>query len=381
MDYANFSSPNGTSLLAASSERRDLYEGGVIKYKRKTKKYQSVNGKGRKNNTVQPPLYDLIGYIPKQLRTREKAVPYLLASIQRHGVSFQQRRSRYHGGVVMIGNSGRWKPWMGLTRNDNGKRKSMKVSVQNEDKGKIIPFARTGDGGKRKSSSKALTVYKKQNKKGNTPETERRIINFGNIGRQDKYVTPFSFFGKTTSRTGDGRKRKSSSKALTVYEEQVQQNPDRRIIRLGNFGRQPADYLIPISFGNTTSKWVNFQPFEVAKQSSIFPSNNPSSSSAFHRYISKASINGPNSTLGGFSRMDYGGFLRCYNTADPDDEWLIAQDGSEWKLPKWLKHCKISYYLPPYQVNFIKQLELRRAFGHGFRHSISSAFKPCVKRN
>ncbi|KAK0596895.1 hypothetical protein LWI29_019962 [Acer saccharum] len=323
MYSANFSSPNETSLLAASSERQDLNDG-------------------------------------------EKAVPDLLASIQRHGVSFQQRRSRYHGGVVMIGNSGKWKPWMGLTRNDNGKGKSMKVSVQNEDKGKIIPFARTGDGGKRKSSSKALTVYKKQNKKGNTPDTEMRIINLGNIGRQDK--------------TGDGRKRKSSSKAPAVYEEQVQQNPDRRIIRLGHFGRQPTDYMTPISFGNTTSKWVNFQPFEVAKQRSIFPSNNSRSSSAFHRYISKAS-KGPNSILGGFSRMDYGGFLRCYNAADPDDEWLIAQDGSQWKLPKWLKHCKISYYLPPYQVNFIKQLELRSAFGHGFRHSISSAFKPCVKRN
>ncbi|KAK0594743.1 hypothetical protein LWI29_000029 [Acer saccharum] len=217
-----------------------------------------------------------------------------------------------------IGKSGKWKPWMGLTGNEyNGKGKSLKGPAQNEDKGKKIAFARTDDG-----------------------------------------VT-----------------RKSSSKELTVYEEQVQQIPDRRIISLGNIGRQPADYVTPIS-----SKWVNFQLWEVAKQSSIFGFN-PSSSSAFHCYIFKASINGPNSILGGFSRMDYGGFLRCYNAADPDDEWLIAQDGSEWKLPKWLKHCKISYYLPPYQVNFIKQQELRSAFGNGFRHSISSAFKPCVKRN
>ncbi|KAK4839718.1 hypothetical protein QYF36_024348 [Acer negundo] len=326
MDSANFSSPNETSFLAASSERQDLNDCVVIKYKRKTKKYRSVKEmyNGRENNTIQPPLYDLFGYIPKRPRTsrgEEKAVPDLLDSIQRHGVNFQQRRSRYHGGVVImrIGKSGKWKPWMGLTGNhdDNGKGKSLKGPAQNEDKGKKIAFAMTDDG-----------------------------------------VT-----------------RKSSLKELTVYEEQVQQNPDRRIISLGNIGRQPADYVTPIS-----SKWVNFQLWEVAKQSSIFRFN-PSSSSAFHCYISKASINGPNSILGGFSRMDYGGFLRCYNAADPDDEWLIAQDGSEWKLPKWLKYCKISYYLPPYQVNFIKQQELRSAFGHGFRHSISSAFKPCVKRN
>ena len=40
------------------------------------------------------------------------------------------------------GKSGKWKPWMGLTGNDNGKGKSLKGPAPNEDKGKKIAFAR-----------------------------------------------------------------------------------------------------------------------------------------------------------------------------------------------------------------------------------------------